>query len=105
VESHLLRSAVTRLNYIIEKGDHNFDDPQLQQLANEFILDLVNNFCKAPTTAVALVQCLTDKKFKLENLDPEIYNQFKQKFQFKHSNLSAEKIAQLRKISQKLILR
>jgi hypothetical protein len=105
LNSQFIKVAVSRLNYLLEKGDQNFEDPEIQQIGNEFILDLVNNFCKAPTTAVALVQCLTDKDFNLENLDSEIYAKFKQKFQFKHSNLSPEKVAQLRKISQNLILR
>ncbi len=103
MDSQFIKLAVAQLNYILNSNDKNLANVEIKQAANEFVSYLIQNFCNAPTTAVALIQCLNDRQFDLDQLDPALRLAFKQKFQYKLCDLSPTKLEQLRKISNKII--
>jgi hypothetical protein len=80
-----------------------FDTNECRSLATNLILHLTTHFDKAPATAAALIQYLSDKGFKISNLKGDAYCRFMKMFGPRISQFSSDEIEQLRKIARKLM--
>ena len=104
MDSNVIKDAVNKVNQVITTHDTVFETNVCRSLATNLIIHLVTHFDKAPITAAALIQHLSDNGFKISNLKGDAYFRFMKMFGPRISQLSSEQIEQLRKIAKKLML-
>jgi hypothetical protein len=104
VDSNLIKEAVNKANKIIASRDKSFETNECRSLATNLILHLTTHFDRAPATAAALIQYLSDNGFKIANLKGDAYFRFMKMFGPRISQFSSAEIDQLRKIARKLML-
>jgi hypothetical protein len=104
MDSNLIKEAVNKANKIIASRDRGFETNECRSLATNLILHLTTHFDRAPATAAAVIQYLSDNGFKITNLKGDAYFRFMRMFGPRISQFSTEEVEQLRKIAKKLML-